>query len=644
LAGKSNRDFGASLGNVEALLAPPNGGFAFCDLGEEFCGQLRKRDWTRGKGVAPLLVRALHENGEAGLLRDPDFQLVLRLGTQGSACRRSLVCGKGSLLLQFRRCVQNRRFGASSARFLAVSQWKFICTPMTNDSIQSAAEKPQLAVTALSVLLAGTDEERVPGRARGLYAPVQVHHDLESVRFRVETNPPDAVVTLNGESFSAGQPSPPFSLQPGRNVFAGTARLPGGCDISFACKIFRACPHLGWECVSPSVSWTPRDTAGELVFGGRMWIFGGYTPHLARDVWSSVDGVEWNCEGEIPTEIGIDIPVAFVLGGKMWVSDLDGVLFCSEDGKSWSEVTPAAPWKGRRSAGGVVFQDRVWVMGGASTQGELFNDVWSSTDGIQWRQELRHAPWCGRMIHAAPLVLDGKLWLLGGGVARGNYHPFIAWNDVWSSADGRNWERVLDRAPWPARIWGSAVVYRDRMWLLGGFRSEPAWENLGDIWFSRDGIVWEQLTPPPTLSHSGTANSALVLDRSRWERRHEHSLWAFHDSLWLAGGMVWPLKNDVWRLTIPGLSFLTQPPVEAFRGVLYQYTAKADFHLAKQEVQYGFLNAPKWLTLDSHTGAVEGVPDEVGDFRISISASADTERKVQEFTLHVLDPSQDRIL
>ena len=56
-----------------------------------------------------------------------------------------------------------------------------------------------------------------------------------------------------------------------------------------------------------------------------------------------------------------------------------------------------------------------------------------------------------------------------------------------------NWTEVTAAAPWSARLWFSAVVYQGRMWVLGGWSRVPE-TNWGDVWFSRDGKEWSELT------------------------------------------------------------------------------------------------------------------------------------------------------
>jgi hypothetical protein len=303
-----------------------------------------------------------------------------------------------------------------------------------------------------------------------------------------------------------------------------------------------------WVKVTDRAGWQPRDSSGEVVFNDRLWLLGGWFDSYhapPRDVWSSRDGKTWDLvTREAPWRYS-DLPMTLAFRGRMWMMGgwyngrLPGhgagnEVWSSADGARWEKVTASAGWSARLAAGAVVFKDRMWVIGGTEDyyfgdDKSLKNDVWSSADGKEWRRETAAAPWSPRAYHAA-VVHDGKIWVLGGG----NYVPrYQALNDVWCSAGGVRWERVTEHAPWPPRIWFSAATYRDRLWVLGGWSNNPA-KNWGDVWYSRDGKTWTQLR-----------------SRVTWKERHEHSAYVFKDRLWVAGGHAQPLSSEVWSLDIP---------------------------------------------------------------------------------------------
>jgi hypothetical protein len=203
-------------------------------------------------------------------------------------------------------------------------------------------------------------------------------------------------------------------------------------------------------------------------------------------------------------------------------------VWSSADGRDWNRITSQASWSARLAAGAVVFNGRMWILGGTEdyyfgNASSLKNDVWSSADGKEWRQETAAAGWSPRA-YLAGVVHDGKIWVFGGG----NYVPeYKAHNDVWCSADGIHWTQVTGAAPWPPRIWFSAVVYRERMWVLGGWSNHPA-RNWNDVWCSADGRQWTPLR-----------------SQTIWKPRHEHSAHVFQDRIWVAGGHAQPLSSEV---------------------------------------------------------------------------------------------------
>jgi hypothetical protein len=455
-----------------------------------------------------------------------------------------------------------------------------------------------------------------PGKLSPGFSPgrkqytVYVSHHPAAVSLTAEAAEPGAELRVNGAPAAGGQPSDPLPLEVGRNVFRVE---PGGYEV----KVVRAHPTPTWVPVQEHAPWSARDSAGEVVFQGRMWLFGGYTPGLVADVWSSADGVEWRQEGQIPSQAGINIPVNWVYGDRMWVADNEGTLFASADGAHWEKVCDQTPWKGRYAAGGAVFRGRMWVLGGKSA-GALHSDIWSSADGVEWTLEVERAPWSPRQVFSMLAVHQEQLWLVGGGIT--TYHPFKAYREVWRSSDGRQWTKVLDEAPWPGRIWSTVIPYRGRLWLLGGFRAEPTWNNFADVWYSADGAEWREL-PCPEI----------------WSARHELSAYAHEGRLWVVAGNAWPLTRDVWCLEIPGLCFLTSPVVEEFVGAQYRYRARADFNASAEPVRYRLVAGPGWLKVEAESGLVWGTPPEVGAVAVEIEArdsAGETAR--QRYTLHLL--------
>lgn len=306
--------------------------------------------------------------------------------------------------------------------------------------------------------------------------------------------------------------------------------------------------NVDWVQVTAKAGWQARDSSGEVVFNDHLWILGGWFDSFAappRDVWKSADGKAWERVTDAAPWKHSDLPMTVAFNDRMWLMGgwfngrlpghgASNEVWSSADGVKWEQSTSKAGWSPRLAAGAVVFKGRMWILGGTEDyyfgdRKSLRNDVWSSADGKDWQRVTAEAPWSPRAYHGA-VVHDGKIWVMGGG----NYVPeYEALNDVWCSADGANWERVSEHAPWHPRLWFSSVVYRDRMWVIGGWSNNPS-KNWNDVWYSRDGARWNRLS-----------------SRVVWKERHEHSTFVFKDRIWLAGGHAQPLSSEVWSLEVP---------------------------------------------------------------------------------------------
>lgn len=314
-------------------------------------------------------------------------------------------------------------------------------------------------------------------------------------------------------------------------------------------------------------NWTPRDSMAEVVFNGRMWIMGGFTPERTNEVWSSPDGIDWiKHKNAIWSERNLAAAVnfknkIFVFGGTNG-TDYFNDCYSSVDGENW-ESLGNAPWLGRAAFACVVHNNKIFIYGGIAANGKAFNDVWSSNDGINWRIENFNAPWAKRGMHSYA-SFKGKLWLISGGVYDTKYVFNVKENfrDIWSSEDGITWQRSLIETPFTARRFSNAVVYDGNIFLIGGFHLDKRLFNdtkvgiekskldptnfnlkedqlisrelcnLNDVWYSKDGIQW----------------SALVGNQS-FSPRHESSTLVFKNRLYILGGFGVDLYNDTYTIS-----------------------------------------------------------------------------------------------
>lgn len=305
-----------------------------------------------------------------------------------------------------------------------------------------------------------------------------------------------------------------------------------------------------WKPLTLEAAFAGRDGAGAVVFKDKMWLLGGWNPRdkvhfpsiCNSEIWSSTDGLNWNLELlQAPWE-GRHTAGYAVHDGKIWIVGGDCLqghyqndVWNTSDGIHWTLVNDRVPWGPRVLHHTLVYRDRIWVMGGqtlpqfAPGPAETFyNDVWNTPDGISWSRVTEHAGWSPRGMIGGSVVFQGRMWLLGGGTYDTPTTPTRQFfNEVWSSADGVNWRRHVEFAPWAPRQYHEVAVFDGRMWVMEGHDGQG---NRNDVWYSADGVNWYELPATP------------------WAPRHAASVFTYDNGLWMvAGNNMFP---DVWKLTL----------------------------------------------------------------------------------------------
>ncbi len=306
-----------------------------------------------------------------------------------------------------------------------------------------------------------------------------------------------------------------------------------------------------WSQVTDEAAFAPRDGAGALCLDGRMWLLGGWNPGdkvnfpttCNSEIWSSTDGADWTAYGHAPWE-GRHTAGYAVHDGAMWIVGGDANqrhyqndVWCSENGTDWELRCEQVPWAPRALHYTVAFDGALWVMGGQSMPAfgggreRFYNDVWRSVDGVDWTCVCPQAPWPGRGAIGGAAIHDGRIWLLGGGRYDTPTTPQRAyWNDVWSTADGSDWTCHNGAADWYPRMYHEVTTFDGRLWVLEGWHEIGA--NRNDVWYSMDGVAWEELPDTP------------------WAPRHAASLFVYDGALWVVTGNN--MESDVWKLTRKG--------------------------------------------------------------------------------------------
>ncbi len=334
-------------------------------------------------------------------------------------------------------------------------------------------------------------------------------------------------------------------------------------SLGLTSRLSAAEPAYEWELITAKAEFAPRDGAGALSFGGRMWLLGGWNPIAAHreffpricnnEVWSSPDGRHWTLEkpntfrdqafdptsdweGRHTAGYAVFRDRMWIVGGDVNQGHYQNDVWNSADGRTWSLVNrdQPVPWGPRALHYTVVHQEKLWVIGGqtvpafSASPEKFYRDIWTTQDGRQWTQVQPREPyWSERGMIGGSAVLHGRIWILGGGTYDTPTTPTRKFfNDVWSSADGVTWECHTEAAPWHPRQYHDVAVWDDRLWVTEGYHAQGG--NRKDVWYSADGRQWHELPDTP------------------WKPRHAASLFVHQDALWMVAGNN--MESDVWRL------------------------------------------------------------------------------------------------
>jgi len=252
--------------------------------------------------------------------------------------------------------------------------------------------------------------------------------------------------------------------------------------------------------------------------------------------------------------------------------------WASDNGTEWKQL-PAVPWKARAYHAMMEFEGCIYVMGGqevAFTGNPFYNDVWKSCDDGQSWEPLGNAPWETRA-GIAFTVYKGKMWVAGGcyhsSIGKGRY--FL--NDVWSSSDGVSWEQMTANASWTARSGARLVVHNDKLMLIAGEVGFTPDTQLGDIWTSADGKDWEMATQTPGFAprsgHGVVVVGETVYVIAGWVNNLcIHDMWTSTDGVKfeLVSNSTWDCtdnscgKFDFWPLLMPDGNIITMGGSNAY--------------------------------------------------------------------------------
>ncbi len=244
----------------------------------------------------------------------------------------------------------------------------------------------------------------------------------------------------------------------------------------------------------------------------------------------------------------------------------------------WTELSDGAPWTARAGLQAARLGDAFYLMGGRTPRppagpvvvpgdSDIWADVWRSRDrGTTWTHVTDgtgQGHWPARAYFQVVTRAE-RMYVLGGqdfqlvpnpqpGCTPPLCPPFIStsrfFSDVWASRDGRSWHQLTEEAGWAPRAGLTSVVFRGEIYVFGGsFNDDPAVIGgpplrvyFNDVWKSRDGRRWELLTAEaPWAARAGAA--AVVKDGYIYLLGGEEGFLCQP-----VGLCTPPYFNDVWR-------------------------------------------------------------------------------------------------
>lgn len=294
---------------------------------------------------------------------------------------------------------------------------------------------------------------------------------------------------------------------------------------AFGCSSTEYAGDYEWSKVSEAASYPSGYNYPVFVIGGEMIAFhdGG---------WASRNGRDWYRTGLGRSGINSAFQkyvqfrgAVYSLGtmeGNSETMTLGSRIVRTADGRKWETVAERSNLPERVFYAAAVFRERIWIFGG-ELRGRRFDDIWHSADGVKWeRSDAALPPDAGDPKHA--VVFRDRIYLIGS-------------RSVHSSDDGRSWRlETSDIAGHPVHLGSySTAVFDDKIWLIGinrnnGFSSAAL--------RSDDGRTWYEVAAP-------------------WTPRGAVAAWVFDGRMYVTGGKYsfvadgetrFVYSNDIWSL------------------------------------------------------------------------------------------------
>lgn len=295
----------------------------------------------------------------------------------------------------------------------------------------------------------------------------------------------------------------------------------------------------------PQYSWSSVTNAANYPQGYNypVYAMGGWMVALNNGAWVSNDGRQW-AKTSLP-ESGLNSGyqkyvnfngAIYALGsmtGNYEKFSISTKILKTTDLNKWETIAESSNLPQRIFYGTAVFNGKMWMLGGYDGK-QYHNDVWNSSDGVHWNRVADKTAWSPRNVSVIT-VFNNKLWMFGGGVIDGETaNNRNSYKEVWVSKDGIAWQQVTPNLD---KKWGGTpVVFDGRLWLVGMNRGTAF---ASAVWMTEDGENWTELTAP-------------------WSPRGAVAAWVFDNKLYMTGGksshtengeIKFVYSNDVWSMS-----------------------------------------------------------------------------------------------
>ena len=148
-----------------------------------------------------------------------------------------------------------------------------------------------------------------------------------------------------------------------------------------------------------------------------------------------------------------------------------------------------------------------------------------------------------------------KALVLMGGMTSPKGKNQTMFNDVWTSANGKDWDVVTNDPGWTPRSYFSTVYFGGMVYVMGGATVDT--HNV----IKADGQVWYASKPYKTFTKGTFQTNKGTSDVAPWGRRIGSAVAVASDKVWLFGGMTISETNtleffsDLYYSVEPGSSW-----------------------------------------------------------------------------------------